>query len=212
MKSLPVIPEIIPCSTCVATKQMNQSKFCTKQIVQDEAQLIPECFANIKNISQAERNFLMCPTFNLGIYSACRECPLSCPQNINPSKNSSLNETLNFLANLLNLDTTKKKEITNSIEKLNKPEFKEIYGSLEIISKNLGSALNGEMNVSEISRKIIELETRNLKKSLEQLTNDGKISREEIQQYNEEINKSTNIKKLQSLIGDLKMNYASKKN
>lgn len=204
MKSLPVIKEEIACTTCVASKQMRESEYCTKAIVKQDASYIPECFLKIKDVSQAERNYLMCPTYNLGMYYVCESCALECVKNPKQQTKSPMYDIINLIGNMFGMDDAKKKEVDNAFERLNQPDFKEVYSSLERSSKSIKDVMSGKTGSSDIARKILEVEALNLKKAFNNLIKDGKITEEEARIIHTEINSSANMQKLKSVLDIMK--------
>lgn len=199
---LPVINETT-CDRCVATLQMRESSHCTKKIVNHNSSFAPECFVNTTNISQAERNFLMCPTYNLGMFFVCQTCPLDCQMNPNKLK-SPFTDIINLLGGFLGIDDSKKKEVDNAFAKLNQPEFKDVYSSLERASNSIKDVMNGKLGSSDVAKKILESETNNLKKSFNDLIKTGKITEAEADTINREISSVANIEKLKSVVEVMK--------
>ncbi len=204
MKSLPVVKQELSCTSCVASKQMRESTHCTKFIVKQDASYIPECFINSKSVSQAERNYLMCPTYNLGMYDVCQTCPLECVKNPKQNVKSPLHDIINLLGSMFGMDDAKKKEVDGAFERLNQPEFKEVYSSLERSSKSIKDVMNGRAGSSDIARKILEVESSNLKSAFSNLIKDGKITEEEARILNTEIHSSANMQKLKSVLNVMK--------
>lgn len=195
--------EKINCNNCVSTKQMRESVHCTKTIIKQDSSFIPECFVRIKNISQEERNYLMCPTYNLGIYSACQTCPLPCPKNPNQKK-SPIQDIINLIGSVFGINDAQKNGIASAFEKLNNPDFKEVYSSLERSSNAIKDIMNGKLGSSDVARKVLESETSNLKYSFENLVKDGKITDNEANAIKNSINSTENIQKLKFAIDTMK--------
>jgi hypothetical protein len=191
------------CSNCISTKQMRESSYCTKTIILYEGQYIPGCMINLLKAEQRERNYLTCSTYNLGLYSVCEKCPLSCPQN--KKNTNAFTDIINFISNILGLEEGKKKEIFCALEKLNTPDFKEIYSSLEKSSYSIKNALDNKFNSPDIAKKVLEIEGIKLKNEFEKLIFNGKISKEEARMLKADINSSANIEKLKLLINSMKL-------
>lgn len=204
MIKLPVINNTkIPCTTCVSTIQMRESQYCTKTIIMYEGQYVPECMVNILELDQEQRNFLTCGTYNLGVYSVCKTCPLSCPQN-SSKKSNQFNNIIDFISNLLGFDEQKKKEISKVLEQLNTSDFKEIYLSLDRASSSIKDVLGGKTNSSDMTKKILEYETNNIKKTFNTFIQNGKITEKDIEILKNNIDSEKNISKLKTLISSLK--------
>jgi hypothetical protein len=212
MKLLPVVKDVhLPCNSCIATKQLRDSQYCTKTIINYKDQYIPECMINLLELSQADRNFYGCQTYNLGIYSVCESCPLECPKNDRLNKKSPLTDIVNMISGMFGIDQDKKKEINEALVRLNQPEFKEIYNVLERSSTTIQAAMNGDKNSSDIAKKVLEAERDNLKSAFNDLIQAGKITEEEARLANAEINSSANMDKLKKLLADMKIQQSAKK-
>lgn len=196
--------EKLNCDKCVATQQMCASEHCTKTIVKHDSSFIPECFVRIKNISQEERNYLMCPTYNLGMYSVCQTCPLSCVKNPNKKEKSPMSDIINLFGTMFGVDDKKKKDIDEAFEKLNQPDFQDIYSSIGRVSNSIKNIMNGNVGSADIAKKILEAEATNLKEGFNNLIKSGKITEEEAKILNTEINSEKNIQKLKSVLENIK--------
>lgn len=206
MKNLLVIQnKIANCEKCVSTQQMKASPHCSLSIVNNDGHITPECFVNIKNISQAERNFLTCPTYNLGMYEYCKACPLECPQNFSLSKNSPFFNIINQLAPLLGLTEDKKQKILFSLENLNNPDFKNIYSSLIGFSKIMDDIFKNK-NI-DLAKKSLELELGEIKDNLTDLISQGKITQKEVDLLNSQIKNNENFKEFGQILKTIKEKY-----
>lgn len=209
--NIPVINnKDLPCISCAATKQMRESEYCTKTIINYDNQFIPGCMVKLLELSQAKRNFLTCQTYNLGIYSVCNNCPLDCEKNKNQSS-PIFKDIVNLLGNVIGLDESKKQVINITLKNLNKPEFKEIYSSLERISLSIRKVIDGKSGSTDITRKILEVESIKLKNAFDELINKGIISKEEARLLKNDVNSSKNMQHLQSLLQTIKNQHEKKK-
>ncbi len=196
--------DILACNNCIATNQMRSSRHCTKNVIRNDNSFVPECFINSKAVAQSERNYLMCPTYNLGMFEVCQTCPLDCIKNPNKQSNSSIADVLNMLGGLFNFDETKKQSISNTIDKLNTPDFKEIYTSLESVSDIVKEMLNGKNQSSDLTKKILESETNKIKNTVDKMVKGGKITSEEVELFKQEINTSMDIQKIKKMLNTIK--------
>lgn len=204
MRQLKVISDTMACTTCSATQQMKASNCCSSTIINFNGQLTPECFINMKDVPQEERNYLMCPTYNLGIYSVCDTCPLDCVKNPNKKRASSLNDVLGLLSGMFGIDENKKKQLNVAFDKLKQPEFKEVYTSLEQASWVIKDVMSGKLGSSDVARKVLSTEAVKLKESFGNLVKDGKITEEEARMFNAQINTEENLQKLKSILSVMK--------
>lgn len=136
---------------------------------------------------------------------SCVACP-TCPS----KPKAPMADIVEMFAPLLGLNSDKKKEVSDAFDKLNQPEFKDIYSSLERASKSIKNVMNGDTGSSDVARKILEIETVNLKKSFNDLIRDGKISEEEVRVLKTEVNSSANMQKLRSVLENMKHETAKK--
>lgn len=143
-----------------------------------------------------------CPTYNLGMYDVCLTCELDCPQNT--KSKSSIVEIIGVIGGLLGLDNNKKKELSSTFNNLNKPEFKGIYSSLENASNSIKDVLSGKLGSSDIAKKVLEIETNNLKSEFSKLITNGQISKEEVENLKNNFNSTDNMMKLKSLLEGMK--------
>lgn len=134
-------------------------------------------------------------------------CP-TCPQ----KQKSPMFDVVNLFGGLLGMDDNKKKEVDAAFDKLNQPEFKEVYSSLERASKSIKDVMGGTTGSPDVARKILEAETANLKKAFNGLIESGKITEEEARILKTDINSSANMQKLKSVIEIIKQqNHETKK-
>lgn len=147
---------------------MRESKYCTKSIVSVDGQMIPECFANLASLSQENRNYLTCQTYNLGLYNICKTCTLSCHQNSNNS-----NPILNIL-NLLGLDEDRKSKVMLSLNQLKTSEFSDVISILEGLGKLTS------LNNPDLAKAILHKDRDRLQKILDEAINSGKITKEQL--------------------------------
>jgi len=117
---------------------------------------------------------------------------------------SPFEDILNMFGPLLGIDDIKKKEIMLAIEKLNGPEFKNIYISLQRATSALKDVMSGKLASLGISKKILMVESENIKKELDVLIKEGKISEKDIFAFKNSFNSDSSIKKLKSLLELLK--------
>lgn len=117
---------------------------------------------------------------------------------------SSVSDVVDLFGGLLGIDDNKKKEIGAAFEKLNQPEFKEIYSSLEQASKSIKDVMSGNSGAPDIARKVLEFEAVKLKKAFGGLIDSGKITEEEARIFKTEIHSSTNMQKLKSVLEVMK--------
>lgn len=127
-------------------------------------------------------------------------CP-TCPAEFSKSP---MADVINLFGGMLGLDANKKNEVNASFEKLNQPEFKEVYSSLERASNSIKDVMNGKSGSPDVARKVLEVEAANLKKAFNGLIEDGKISEEEARILKTEINSSANMQKLKSVLEVMK--------
>lgn len=176
-------------------------------IIKTNGQFVPECFIKMKDLTQADRNYLICPTYNLGMYDVCSTCPLDCVKNPNQSQKSPIFDIVNLLGAMFGVDPGKKKEIDGALSKLNQPEFKEIYTSLERASKVIKDVIESKSGAPDITRKVLEVEAVNLKKAFGNMIKDGKITEEEARLLSAEVHSSENMQKLKTILSTMKKQY-----
>src|SRR5271168_3670868 len=87
-------------------------------------------------------------------------CP-TCPAKPKPP----MMDVVEFFGGMLGLDASKKNEISTAFDKLNQPEFKEVYASLERASTSIKDVMNNGTGAPDIARKVLEMESVNLKKA-----------------------------------------------
>ena len=126
-------------------------------------------------------------------------CP-TCPE----VPKSPMADVINLFGGFLGMDETKKKEVDAAFDKLNKPEFKEVYSSLEMASKSIKDVMSGNSGAPDMARKVLEVEAANLKKAFNGLIEEGKITEEEARILKTDINSSANIQKLKSVLEVMK--------
>ena len=136
------------------------------------------------------------------MYDVCLTCELECSKN-NKSK-SSIVEIIGVIGGLLGLDSDKKKELGQAFNNLNKPEFKGIYSSLENASSSIKDVLSGKLGSSDIAKKVLEIETENLKSEFSKLITNGQITKEEVEVLKTNFNSTDNMMKLKSLLESVK--------
>lgn len=128
-------------------------------------------------------------------------CPTCPSKKINKSP---ISDVVNLFGGLLGIDNSKKAEIDSAFEKLNEPEFKDVYSSLERASKSIKDVMNGNSGAPDVARKVLEIEATNLRNAFSGLVNDGKITEEEARIFKTEINSSANMQKLRSVLDVMK--------
>lgn len=188
--------EPLPCITCVATSQLRSSSHCSKTLTQLNGQTIPNCYVQIRTISQAERNFLTCPTYNLGMFEVCETCPLECKEN--KKKKSPLEDLLKLVAPLFGLDKNKQDMFKDATDKLAGEEFNAVRNSLEVVSGTIKDLMDGK--TSDISKKKLEVEAERLKAHFDGLIKDGKISQQEVNKWRSEISGLESLKVVKSFL------------
>lgn len=141
----------------------------------------------------------------------CKTCPLDCPKNENKKQKSPMYDIINLLGGVLGIDDTKKKEVDAAFERLNQPEFKDVYSSLERASKSIRDVMSGQAGTSDIAKKILEVEAGKLKQTFGDMIKDGRITEEEARMFNAEINSSANMQKLKSVLEVMKAQNREKK-
>ncbi len=134
---------------------------------------------------------------------ACQTCP--------SKSKAPMADVVDLFGGMLGLDANKKNEIADAFDKLNQPEFKEVYGSLERSSKIIQDLMRPGNNSSDIARKVLEVEGIKLKEAFGNLIKNGKITEEEAKSAKAEINSSTNIEKLKSMLSTMKIQQNVKK-
>jgi len=133
-------------------------------------------------------------------------CP-TCPSEIK----SPMADVVDLFSGLLGMDANKKREINSAFDQLNKPEFKEVYSSLERASRSIKDVMSGNLGSSDVARKVLELETVNLKKAFGGLIEEGKITEEEARILKTDINSSANMQKLKSVLEVMKQQQSEAK-
>lgn len=132
-----------------------------------------------------------------------------------PSKKhvkSPISDIMNMFGGLLGIDDKKKQEIDNAFNALDKPEFKNIYSSLERSSKSIKDVMSGEFGTPDIARKILETEAVTLKNAFDVLIKDGKITKDEVNTFKTEIHSDANFTKIKSVLETVRRQYAPEKN
>lgn len=120
-------------------------------------------------------------------------------------------DIVDMLGPLLGLDDNRRKNMTDAFDKLNQPEFKDVYSSLERASVSIKDVMSGKSGAPDVARKILEMETSNLKDSFNKLIKDGKITEEEARILKTDINSSDNIHKLKSMLEVMKQQTSETK-
>jgi hypothetical protein len=134
---------------------------------------------------------------------------ISCPTC--PSKQKSpMTDIIDLFGGMLGLNAEKKNEVAVAFEKLNKPEFQEVYSSLERASVSIKNVMNGN-GAPDIAKKTLEVEAIGLKKAFADLIKDGKITEEEARNIKIEVNASENIQKLKSILDVMKQQQSETK-
>lgn len=191
------------CNKCIATEQMRASHYCTKTVIKQDNSFVPECLLKARTAAKsAEYTYLMCPTYNLGLYEVCNTCPLDCIKNPNKS-NSDIKNIISMLGNLFGFNNDRQHEITKAIEQLNQPEFNDIYKSIERSSKVVRDVMNGGKS-GDVNAAILKSEANYLKNALDILVKDGKITDDEVQLARTEIESLSNVQKLKTLLQTMK--------
>jgi len=126
-------------------------------------------------------------------------CP-TCPEN----PKSPVDDVIGIFGSMLGLTDTKKKDINVAFEKLNKPEFREVYSSLERASGSIKNVMSGNSGAPDVARKVLETELSNLKTAFNNLIKDGKITEEEARLLKTDINSSANMEKLKTMLEIMK--------
>lgn len=192
----------LPCTQCVATKQMRESEYCTKTIVEYDGQFIPNCFVKLTKLDQPERNHLSCQTYSLGLYQVCNTCPLTCPKNT--IQKSPLEDLIALVAPLFGADQDKQRAVKEAAAKINDPEFADIKNSLETVSTTIKSIMEGKPGASDIGKTKLEAEAAKLKEKFEGMVKDGKISEAEANKIRSEIKNHDSIKMAKEMLDGLK--------
>jgi hypothetical protein len=133
-------------------------------------------------------------------------CP-TCPK----QQKSPMADVIDLFGGILGVDASKKGEMNAAFDKLNTPEFKEVYSSLERASKSIKDVMNGSLGSSDIARKVLELEAANLKKAFSGLIEDGKITEDEARMLKTEINSTANMQKLKTVLEGMKQQQSEAK-
>lgn len=192
----------LPCIQCVATKQMRESEYCTKTIVEYDGQFIPECFVKLAKLDQPDRNYLSCQTYSLGLYQVCKTCPLTCPKNT--IQKSPLEDLIALVAPLFGADKDKQQAVKDATAKINDPEFADVKKSLETVSTTIKNIMEGKPGASDIGKKQLEAEATKLKDKFEQMIKDGKISHTEANKIRSEIKNHDSIRMAKEMLDGLK--------
>lgn len=124
---------------------------------------------------------------------------LTCPINKSP-----VDDLLGVFGGVLGLTDTKKKEINSAFERLNQPEFKEVYSSLGRASSSIKEVMNGRSGAPDVARKVLEAEAASLKSAFGNLIKEGKITEEEARLLKTDINSSANMEKLKTMLEVMK--------
>jgi len=134
---------------------------------------------------------------------ACPTCPSKPKQ--------PMSDVFDLFGGFLGLDAKKKNEISTAFDKLNQPEFKDVYSSLERASVSIKNVMNGNLGSSDVARKILEVEAANLKKSFGKLIEEGQITEEEARIFKTEIDSTANLQKLKSVMEVMKQQQRAPK-
>lgn len=137
-------------------------------------------------------------------------CP-TCPSKPKSKTRAPMADIVDMLGPLLGLDDNRRKNMTDAFDKLNQPEFKDVYSSLERASVSIKDVMSGKSGAPDVARKILEMETSNLKDSFNKLIKDGKITEEEARILKTDINSSDNIHKLKSMLEVMKQQTSETK-
>jgi hypothetical protein len=192
----------MPCTQCVATKQMRESPYCTKTIVEIDGQFIPECFVKLAKLDQPERNYLSCQTYNLGLYQVCKTCPLSCPKN--PTQKSPLEDLITLVAPLFGADKEKQEAVKQAVSKLNEPEFADIRNSLDAVSATIRNIVDGKPGAADVGKAKLEAESTKLKEKFDDLVKTGKITEAEANRIRSEIKNHDSIKMAREMMDEFR--------
>lgn len=127
-------------------------------------------------------------------------CP-TCPAEFSKSP---VDDLIGIFGGVLGITEDKRKEINAAFEKLNQPEFKNVYTSLGRASGSIKSVMNGKAGAPDVARKVLEAETANLKSAFDELIKEGKITEEEARILKTDINSSANMQKLKTMLEVMK--------
>lgn len=133
---------------------------------------------------------------NLVAKVACPTCPTE--------SKSPVDELISTFGGVLGITEDKRKEINAAFEKLNQPEFKNVYASLERASGSIKNVMNGKAGAPDVARKVLEVEASNLKSAFDELIKEGKITEEEARILKTDINSSANMQKLKTMLEVMK--------
>lgn len=139
---------------------------------------------------------------------SCIICP-TCPSK--QQFKSPISDVVNLFGGLLGIDDNKKREIDTAFDKLNQPEFKDVYSSLERASKSIKDVMSGDSGAPDIARKVLEVEAASLKKAFSGLIDDGKITEEEARLLKTEVHSTANMQKLKSMLDVMKRQQSETK-